>query len=96
MEFKELVNGICIRSINIGFFEHGVFCAEFLRERFDLCVGSRLLSAELVAGKSKNFETIVSILRVDGGHLLVVFSGESSLGGYVDDKRTFFTCYCLN
>jgi hypothetical protein len=93
VESEELVNGMGIRSVNVGFGEHAPFCAERLRECFDLCVGARLLFAELVAGESKNFETLVSILRVDGGHLLVVFCGEPSLSGYIDDKRTFVSFY---
>ena len=93
VDSEELVNGISIFSVDVAFLEHLPFCAESLRECFDLCVGPGLLLAELVARKSKNFETLVSILRVDGGHLLVVFSGESSLGGYIDDKRTSCSCY---
>ena len=67
-----------IRSVNIGFLEHRVFCAEFMRENFDLCIGQRLLSAELIAGESENFETLVLILRVDGSHLLEVSCCKSS------------------
>lgn len=89
MESEEVVNGVGIRSVDVGFCEHAPFCAVGLLVGFDLCVGARLLSAELVAGKSKNLETLVSILRVDCGHLLVVFSGESSLSGDIDDKRAF-------
>ena len=75
VESEKLVNGMSIRPVNVGFCEHAPFCAESLRECFDLCVCARLLFTELVARESKNFETLVSILCVDGGHLLVVFCG---------------------
>ena len=53
-------------------------------ECFDVCVGARLLSTELIAREEEDLETFGLIFIVDLHPLLVVVVGEASLGGHVD------------
>ena len=61
----EAVHLICIFSIHFGLGEHRKFSVvTFLCELFDLKVRAGLLTAELIAGEGKYFETLVPILLV--------------------------------
>lgn len=92
MEAKELVDRMGFGTIHVNFTKHGELGAILLLcEFFDCSLISWLLFFELVARESKNFETLVSVLLVDLNHLLVVFVGQASLSGNVDNKGCPFT-----
>ena len=57
VQAKELVNGMRLRSVNIDLGEHGessTICS--LSKLLDLCISSRFLFAELIAGECEDLE----------------------------------------
>jgi hypothetical protein len=90
VETQKLVNWACVCSVYLNLAEHLPAGTVAFSKLFNFSFGSWLLIAELVAGKSKNFETFVSKLLVDGDHLLVVLVSQTSLGGHVDNEYSLF------
>ena len=90
MEPQKLVNWACVFSVHINLAEHSPAGTVAFGKLFNFSFGSWLLVAELVARESKNFETFVSKLLVDGDHLLVVLVSQTSLGGHVNNEHSLF------
>ena len=77
---------IGVLAVDVALGKHGEGGAVALPRIFlDFRVRPRFLVSELVAGEGKDFETLVSILRVQICQLTVVRLCESSLGGDVDN-----------
>jgi hypothetical protein len=53
-------------------------------------VGSAFLVIELVGREGKNFKAFVKQVVVELGKARIIFAGEGSLGGHIDDKDGFF------
>ena len=92
MTAQELINGMSIRSIDLDLWHHGelnTICSRC--PLFDLSIRLWFLSFKLVAGESKDFETLLPILLMDLHHFLVVLVCQASLCRHIDDHCTFLT-----
>ena len=93
----EAIHLICIFSIHFSLGEHRKFSVvTFLCELFDLKVRAGLLTAELIAGEGKYFETLVPILLVQLCQQPVFLCSQSSLRRNVDEHDHLFLLHELS
>jgi len=78
--------GMCAVFVHINFSKHiksnTIFSSSKL---FYFCISSRLLTAELVAGKGEDPQALLFKLPVQSLKLLVVLVSEASFGGHIDN-----------
>ncbi len=78
-----------IRPVDIDLAEHWEADAVGQRaKRFDVLICSRLLSAELVAGESKDDKPLVSVFLIQIFQVLVL-AGEAALRSDIDNQKYF-------
>ena len=80
-----------IVPINLYLLEQCKTSLILLRSKFvNFLIGSCLLVEELIGRECQHFQTPSSKLVVHFSETCVVFGGQGSLGGYVDNEDSFF------
>ena len=85
-----------ISTIYIAFFKDWKLCSIlFSGESINLFRCSWLLVSELIARKSKNFETSTRKVLMHLNHLFIVLVSQSSFSSNINHHINLFACYVL-